>query len=135
MIKETIIQFVAYDGTCFKTEKECMDYENNLTEPCAQLSKIKVFDKNGDPIQMPQYGSKNFKNDFDAIFCGADSAFCILSEDLTSSTKLYVNKVFGENFIPYKKGVYRYSYDEYEWISYEEDYNNFMKKWPHLKTE
>lgn len=135
MRKETIIRYIACDGTQFKTEAECRNYENNSINFLQQLTKVKFFDKWGDLVEMPSYNDEDFEDTFERKVCSSAIYFCVLSEDFTVPMEKYVNRVFGEDFIPCKKGAYRYDMEEYKWISYEEDYNNFIKNWPIIKTE
>ena len=135
MRKETIIKYVAFDGTRFDSEKECRNYENDPADLSQQFAKIKFFDKWGRSVKMPSYGDEDFNNTFDRMFCSDATYFCILSEDFTTPMEKYINRIFGEDFIPCKKGAYRYDWKEYKWISYEEDYDNFRKRWPIIKTE
>ena len=121
-----IIMYEAIDGERFETEEECETYEAPLLGARYYLSTIRAFDKNGCPIQIPNYTSLSFDADFENIIDKA--VICVLPYDLPEETIDYLNEYIGL-MLPDKKGPYRYSYDEWRWISYEEDTQAFLSNW------
>jgi hypothetical protein len=135
MRKETVIKYVAYDGTEFNTEEECKEYEAPMESAKYFLSKIQVFDEEGELLELPEYNDTDFIEKIDGLISSDYVKFCIIYEDCPQENISYLEYFYGKDFFPLKKGAYRYDWEEYKWISYEEDYNNFIKNWPIIKTE
>lgn len=130
-----IVKYVASDGTEFNTEEECRKYEAPIGGAQYFLSKIQVFDEEGDLLELPEYDDIDFEEKIDILISGSDVNFCIIYEDFPQETVNYLKRFYGIDFLPFKKGKYRYDWEEYKWVSYEEDYNNFIKSWPIIKAE
>lgn len=132
------MKFIADDGMIFDTMDECEEYEKIQSEgkEIAQLwyNYITTYDEKGRMIESSYDAKINIKlylDDTAEIFANDNTAF--LNIDCTSceweKIKKYFSNEYGLILPSYARGFFRYDYEEGYWISFNNDYEKFKKKW------
>lgn len=120
------IVYIADDGKEFDTEKECKEYEDNRPDIKKLIwDEVLIgYDQNGVILEY---------NLADPDFTDEDWLENVFYMRVTRGlTKKEINDFYieyGFNLPFTTKGLYRYDWESSSWISYEEDYANFKKKW------
>ena len=125
MIEKTV--YVADDGKEFDDEYECIKHETQ-TEFSDILQTVTFYSEQGEVI--------SFDNDIDS-FSNAlgDANFILIPSYLRDEHIKHFNdkvmSVYGAEF-PTATGVYRWNWDNEEWISFTSETRRFTEKWNKL---
>ena len=123
MIEKTV--YVANDGKEFDDEDECVEYEAQ-TEFSDILQSITFYSEQGEVI--------SFDNDINSFQIALDDANFILIPSYLRDKRIeyFNNKVMrelcGKEF-PTATGLYRWNWDNEEWISFTTETQQFAEKW------
>lgn len=126
MIEKTV--YVADDGSTFESEEECLDYEAQTTYSDI-LQSITLFSENGAVI--------HFENDMLSFNEALDDAhFIFIPSYLTDNhvatfSDEVMSDLYGKYF-PTSTGLYRWNWDNDEWISFTTETHQFVKKWNNM---
>jgi len=123
MIEKTV--YVANDGKEFDDEDECVEYEAQ-TEFSDILQSITFYSEQGEVI--------SFDNDINSFQIALDDANFILIPSYLRDKRIeyFNNKVMGELYgkeFPTATGLYRWNWDNEEWISFTTETQQFAEKW------
>lgn len=131
------MKFIADDGKIFDTMEECEEYEkmNNCGKEIAQLwyNYITTYDETGHMIESSYDFKKDIKSYLDDTEAIVADDTIFLSIDCTKceweKIKKYFNEEYGLVLPSYARGLFRYDYEVEKWISFNNDYEEFKKKW------
>ena len=105
-----ITTYYAFDDTAFKTEEECIAYENERNNKFKRvIENIILFDKDGFPTP--------FKNEKEFISIYEDCQFFICKDNLEDDDTSFLEER-GYIDIPHERGFYHN--ENYEWVEFYE---------------
>lgn len=125
MIEKTV--YVANDGKEFDYEYECIKHETQ-TEFSDILQTVTFYSEQGEVI--------SFDNDIDSFSDAlGDANFILIPSYLRDEHIKHFNDkvmyVYGAEF-PTATGLYRWNWDNEEWISFTSETRRFTEKWNKL---
>lgn len=121
MIKETA--YVAFDGTRFQSEEECIKYEDKHYVTSLFNNGFRAFDEMGDEIPR-EFFETNFEKAFDR------SQYIEVPCEEVAATLDSIHDTYDIQ-LPDCPGKYRWS-DDYCWVELEEELANLNSDWSAL---
>lgn len=123
------ITYTADDGSVFDSEDECKAYEEEQIRPAFVILELMAFyDEEGqrlpkaydDPTQQLE-------------FCYQEGYFVTVARDLTEDEVRYIDHEIGIN-LPTTKGTFRWDEPNERWLSYVDEWEQFLRRWAPLGT-
>jgi hypothetical protein len=116
--------YIAYDGTQFSNEKDCVEYEkqNNYKELFENYgSKIRFYGNEGQFLQVEELSEYDFDN-LDYIY--------LEDSNLAEITANYIEESIPSPFKDFGNiaGYFWWDYDNEEWHDFAREYNNLIEK-------
>ena len=128
MIEKTV--YIANDGKEFESEEDCLEYEAS-TEFSDILNAVVFFSENGEIIPSSN-DLYQFNRAFDsALFVVIPSSPKLKDERVKKFSDDVMSELCGKIF-PTATGVYRWEACDEDWISFEDDSQDFVQKWNKL---
>lgn len=113
----TVTVYYAYDGTEFNDSAECQEYESRAISVMDEFKNhVLLLDAMKRPILYPT------GLDIECILAWFHRAYgeCLyinINVELSNDLITFIDNDLGLIFPPNKVGLYRYDYDEDEWVS------------------
>ena len=121
-----IEMYEAFDGTRFNSAAECLKYEEPVRQARHDLKvSIHFKDREGNDVPLPFSDDEEYVQKFYEALNRADT--CEIIENISYDAKIYLKENIGD--MPTVKGFYRYNWDAYTWIAYEDELYDFLNNW------
>lgn len=111
------VVYIAYDGEKFDSLTECKEYESHAVSVMDEFKNhVLLLDVMKRPMLYPS------RLDIEGTMAWFDLAYqqCLyinINVELSNDLVNFINNNLGLIFPPNKVGLYRYDYDEDEWVS------------------
>ena len=110
------VVYVAYDGNRFDSPVECKEYENRALSLMNELKSHTIFlDAMKHPILCSATAIENIMAWFYMAY--AECLYVNINVELSDDLINFIDGDLGMIFPPNKVGLYKYNYNEDEWVS------------------
>lgn len=111
------VVYVAYDGNRFDSPAECKEYENRAISLMDELKNhVLLLDVMKRPILCPTDATiEGTMTWFHMAY--SDCVYVNIGVELSNDLIAFIDDDLGLIFPPNKVGLYKYDYDNYEWVS------------------
>lgn len=132
------MKFVADDGRIFNNYEACKDYERTHGKiyKYAHIfyDSITLYDKNGN-ISEPSIDiidTENYWNELMKLLETDHASYINICEDVSEEEWDEISNFIDEEYrtsVPTNIGIWRYDWNDEEWVKFSDDIKNFCAKW------